>query len=613
MEVLIIEEQKKEYLTLLNRLKTHDILNSKFFTNYSSFKETFDSIILEKALQFIKNYNYRADFLFDFFKYSLFIFPFFNKYKLITTNNNGLLIQIGNNSIFTIIQATSNINFFIKVIKYEYIRASNITKYYYDCIIFDIINGFIFNHLVSINPDFNFLLHIAEYIDSFLSYSYSDGTNEYLNFNNLINTDDTNTESPYSITSITNQSNYEKFNVLFLCINKAINHINLYKLFTTTHYTSDNIIMIELILEKEFINFFNFLLYFGVNYGFSHNDIHFQNIIFNLDNNKIVLIDLGRSMFAKYTIDQSSDELNMINSFLQYQIEKLNFKFYTKYGKLFGAIDITTYTKLIVPHPDQNPNYILFKDFFKIDFEKHYEKDIYIYPMVIFDLMAVCCYMYYYLQKILQKISHDKYTETFDILEEFKKIFNYTRDNNNYILQFNNNNNDLYILHEKYTEIKEKLNKKDYKINNLLSLILDGIYVIALMYILYRNTYRQLLNFLIGNQFYIAIFHYKTKKQIVELLKNHYNDPTYKNTYNDLNHFMCCIFDGEFKTREGVDYSSSTHSSPSMTGGNPSVKELSEQYINNQINKIYPDEYINININKGGNKKKIIKKLKKYK
>lgn len=104
----------------------------------------------------------------------------------------------------------------------------------------------------------------------------------------------------------------------FVCISRYIENISLCDLFD--YDKEEYKIYVELILTSEFINFFKFFSYMEFEYGFKHNDPHCGNILFDINNNNLVLIDYGRSVFSHFM----KEENNVINTFLQKEMYKLN-------------------------------------------------------------------------------------------------------------------------------------------------------------------------------------------------------------------------------------------------------------------------------------------------
>jgi len=86
-------------------------------------------------------------------------------------------------------------------------------------------------------------------------------------------------------------------------------------------------------------DFYNFLKYIGTIYGFMHNDLHTQN-------NKLVLIDFGRSYFAEFMTD---DE---INNKVMCEFKKLNYQIpnITNINQLYENRQLFSYNKSIFWH-----------------------------------------------------------------------------------------------------------------------------------------------------------------------------------------------------------------------------------------------------------------------
>jgi hypothetical protein len=89
---------------------------------------------------------------------------------------------------------------------------------------------------------------------------------------------------------------------------KEINHISLHKLKKNIFESNYHFAFLKLIEQ---------LIKFGWDYGFVHNDLHTGNIIYDLDHDKFIVIDLGRCYFYNYhlfTPEELSNIYRKINN-----------------------------------------------------------------------------------------------------------------------------------------------------------------------------------------------------------------------------------------------------------------------------------------------------------
>ncbi len=387
----------------------------------------------------------------EFFKKSLYLYALKNSWNLKYTGNinssspitklvytkNGLLTKSSVNCIHSVILFRDSLNEkhfkFIKVVPYPENGIRN------DCIIFDIINGFIFN-LICLS-DSSISEHITTYDCSFLSYYYSETDDiNYWDYHKLLFLEEhygikTNIYSPYNpcddneefrriLTKkeIIPEPSSKCYKKAYICCIDAVRHIDIYDLFfikIITHNETYYIEIFDLILTEKFKKFFNFLLKIGINYGFHHNDAHISNIIYDLEKQEIKLIDYGRSIFGKF-INEESDE---INSYLINEIDKLNLKLNPSYSSLLDVLE--TYKDLY----DESKRTGLFKQASLIN--SSYKKSdgiTYCYPMVIFDLICISCNLYecilkYFIFKSEKNEALKSYfLEFYDL---FKNIYKY--------------------------------------------------------------------------------------------------------------------------------------------------------------------------------------------
>jgi len=104
----------------------------------------------------------------------------------------------------------------------------------------------------------------------------------------------------------TSRINYEP---VYCMVNEAIDHICVFDIFADLE---TYIAFAELIFKIKFHNFFSFVLFVAITYGFHHNDLYSCNIVYNIRNNEIVMIDFGRSVLVVYYKEINKTEQLMI-------------------------------------------------------------------------------------------------------------------------------------------------------------------------------------------------------------------------------------------------------------------------------------------------------------
>lgn len=184
-----------------------------------------------------------------------------------------------------------------------------LNKYNVETYLADAINGKMMNLFHKIP---NLSEHIMTYIDSFPN--YTDVSETKWDIEKIFNTDDI--ESPFFIpqnNSYTPLSKSERilYPEYFVVISYAING---YSIGTHMKNGTD----IEEIFEV-FPKFYDALLLLGTDYGFLHNDLHLDNILYDKKTKNLVCIDYGRCHFQEFPEDYNKE--TMITS----ELHKTNF------------------------------------------------------------------------------------------------------------------------------------------------------------------------------------------------------------------------------------------------------------------------------------------------
>ncbi len=577
----------------------------------------------------------------EFFKKSLYLYALKNSWNLKYTGNinssspitklvytkNGLLTKSSVNCIHSVILFRDSLNInhfkFIKVVPYTEDGIKN------DCIIFDIINGFIFNLICSIDSSIS--EHITTYDCSFLSYYYSETDDiNYWDYHKLLFLEehygiDSDIYSPYNphddnkefrriLTKkeIIPEPSSKCYKKAYICCIDAVKHISLYTIIKTILEFDDSDekkdlykIYFELILEIKFKEFFNFLLKIGINYGFHHNDMHSSNIIFDLNTKNLRLIDYGRSIFVKY-LNEESDEINL---YLIKEIDKLNYNLNPNYSSFLK--EVKTYKELFDIEKIFSKKWFIYKSY-RLHDNKYY------YPMIIFDLISISCKLFYYIKVYLERIvfNSDKYSE---FIEYFNKIYKLHSDiSKNFTI--NNSSDNIDMLFQSYSNInnvyiKTILNKDHpyFKYKDTFKIVLDGLLLTALVCLFFKKTDNS-ENIFMSNYFFggDVIF----KKRVINFIIKNYN--SYQMIFINNDHYLYTILtssiSGGFKqTSVQQLLDQSIFKEKILSQSLEFEKELEELYKNTYDNK--ESEELLLSESTGGfnkNKKKYIRKLKRY-
>lgn len=157
---------------------------------------------------------------------------------------------------------------------------------------------------------------------------------------------------------------------------KEIKHKSLHQIYT--ELKKNKISIFDSTYSISLFIFIEKLIQFGWNYGFVHNDLHTGNIIYDLDTEQFVIIDLGRAYFYNYHLF-TQDELSSIYTLLNNES---------------------------IPIYNLNYYYSIIKD--KLTFhvrtvEQKYINHVYLF--ILFDIIGLLYYLHYF------QIPDDIYSE----------------------------------------------------------------------------------------------------------------------------------------------------------------------------------------------------------
>lgn len=419
-----------DLVSIINKYKNEI---TPFLNNYDKIQEFIDNVMGLYSKTKISQLFYV-----HFIKSYLILLLDWNDY--ISHKNGSLLTNSGNCS-FTI--ADTKINGEKKRVFNKVVSMASFELQEDDLMIFDILSANILEYLLSFEENKCYRFYIPKYLGNTLSYcKYVDGIDYWdyndFNFNNSL--------SPYNYDNLQAKKNYSPYitdgDEILVCHYEAIEKpLDLITLFIRYYHKNNEYKETVINVFKCLYELYEFIKKFGLEYGFMHNDLHFGNIIYDERNKNLILIDFGRSSFAK---------------FMDEPVKEIDEMLYTNFKK----INLFEYYSYIT---DINVNNI-YNQKLKLFSYCHSIKDTKTnkYFGVICDLIAYALNMYvrvlYYLYQTdinqFQKI----YLEFSDIL-----YINYNNNVNNLI--FNNStielpNNSIDIIIEKYYDIKNNFIEK---------------------------------------------------------------------------------------------------------------------------------------------------------
>jgi len=312
-----------------------------------------------------------------------------------------------------------------------------------DLLICDIVSAIIIERLKNKNIKINH--HFTQYIDASLGYYKKVGNNEFWM---LDNNRYTNINSMHHFNYTVNHQFTDYNNKCIIMTGNAVNLLSLKHIFLSYKNNKNSVNLLNCLNALiDYVNLSNVLKYLGIYYGFIHNDLHAANIIFNLDTNKLMFIDLGRVSFRKY-IDRPSID---INSITEYNFYKLG------YNDLYSDISpVDTYSKLYT-----NPRLFIHR------LSEPSPNNPNLYYGFIFDMITLTIqfyiktiYLFYNANPILfQHIS--QYLMNIVNIEYFGNIDNLINDENDiYNFEMNTVNlNDLFINYNAAKTFIDTLNE----------------------------------------------------------------------------------------------------------------------------------------------------------
>lgn len=388
---------------------------------------------------------------------SLNIYNFkFRGYESVFRNNE---LKKSTNCYYTIAKINQDgkeVQIFIKI---EDIQEFDTQSKKKDFILFDILNNHIFEILKSdTNIDHS---RIPVFLKSFLSYYKIVNDKYYWNYNDIINyKSDT---SPYNSTI---QTPYTK--PCYVYISEAVYGYTIYQFFKMFFDLKEDAkkkekeeIIFNII--NDFSYLYDFIEYIGIEYGFLHNDLHFNNILIDLNKKKLVLIDFGRSSFGHF-YNNNNDNLN---EFISYNIENLNLHPYFSDNITYEGVFKNQYLNL-----------------YNLIAKNHVNNK---YPHVITDLITISANMYLYLKCFyLFTNNTDKYQ---DLINLFEPLINLETTNVEELINRNfefSTQLNVHVLFNIYmmniqTITKNQLSETDPNIKRTYLKINEGLFFMSLL------------------------------------------------------------------------------------------------------------------------------------
>lgn len=256
----------------------------------------------------------------------LLLFPF----DTYITHDSGKLLKNSLNCDFTISDIAiknKDYRFFNKIVKYE----TQTLFHNVDLLIIDILASIIFKYILSLSQNKKFSKIIPKYQGSVLSYVRQDIStspiSQYWNYNEL---NYRHVYSPYNPSNITNDSllspYYNGKKTIVIMYDAIKSPISVGQIFKNYKDDQTSIINKSKILDifDDACNLYDFIKEIGIKYGFMHNDLHMNNVIYDNITRKLVLIDFGRCSFKKFMDNPVSEIDNELKSeFIKLNYDKL--------------------------------------------------------------------------------------------------------------------------------------------------------------------------------------------------------------------------------------------------------------------------------------------------
>ncbi len=471
--------------TLTNAIRDNSDIFKVFMTDddYRRFMDNYISQIREAASKF--TLRFEAD---DFFanSYLSLLLPFLSKSK---TGNNAELISNSTNASFLITEGLGKEKIYIKFVDFESQKLIS-GQIQYDLAIYDIMASLIFESIFEKEYYKNKRNIIPVYKGCCLSYIKEIDRRKYWDYNEIYDyCGAETTNSPYHYLNLeSNSSKYNKKAILIFY--EAIdNPINVYQLFKLYYHSyaitkdkqkqSSYKEMIMNVFDK-YCDVFTFLIDIGTKYGFVHNDLHTNNIIYDQTTKELKIIDFGRAFFKPF-------DDKKINEAIRVDFDKLN------YYEILTAVRDANERRLYEFHETFYENAIKSK---KIESTE-------VWGGIVFDLITISINMYVKLLAftyIDDKDEFDKLHKSFDTIINIRyfddKIINLFEEDYYILYPSPYDLSGRYItdLVSKYKTIKSSFLStiSDDKRRRLYEIILEGLLYAVVVNYKFKRGYRQI-------------------------------------------------------------------------------------------------------------------------
>lgn len=391
------------------------------------------------------------------------------------TSDNPELISNSANASFLIAQSGStDEKIYIKEVDFEAQRLINSGRNT-DLIIYDVMAGIIFESIFEKEHYKNKRNIIPIYKGCCLSYIKKMNLKKYWDYNEIYDYCGKESKlSPYYPLNLQTNSNVYNKQAILVFYEAIDNPISVYNLFLLYYKSSNREPYRGKIIKMfdKYYDVFTFLLDIGTEYGFVHNDLHTNNIIYDQTKDELMIIDFGRSYFKPL-----SDE--KINEAIKVEFDKLN------YHEILTDVDNINEEKL----------YNIYENLYKYTI-KSQEFTTDIWGGIIFDLITISINMYV---KLLAFLYVDNKEEFNELYKWFNTIININYDNiSNLFHEFYIVSYPLYYLNDilsQYKIIKSQFLSTivDDNKRRLYEIILEGLLYAGVVRYNFTNYLRQII------------------------------------------------------------------------------------------------------------------------